>query len=355
MNDFFVRIKTQYEQNLPFVVYNKPNNKNVIGIFQENDYLYFAKDFTEVGFVMAPFDNEESTVLLPEKYSEVIITEFKKNKIEIIAVPVGEELPPEVKTAYEALVRKGIQEIEAGFFNKVVLSRKEIVMLPHFNLLQLVERLLNTHVAAFAYCWFHPKVGLWMGATPEQLLEAKKNKFKTVALAGTKKYIDTEEVVWENKEKEEQQFVTDFILNNIKIFTTEITISNTHTTRVGELLHLKTNIQGILNPYFSLKQVLEVLHPTPAVCGLPKLLAKDFILSNEGYDRTFYTGFIGELNKNFVLNKQYTDLYVNLRCMSIKGNQATLFAGGGINKGSIPEKEWMETVNKTMTMKGIID
>lgn len=356
MNDFFTKVKTQYEQNLPFVIYNKPNNKKIVGIFQKNDHLYFAKDFTEIGFIMAPFDNNSSAVLLPEKYSEIIVTNFKKNNIKPTTVSsINKEQDIEKKSAHEALISKGIKKIEAGFFNKVVLSRQEIATIPNFNLIILLEKLLNTHTSAFTYCWFHPKVGLWMGATPEQLLKAKSNNFKTVALAGTQKYYCTEQVVWGNKEKEEQQFVTDFILDNLKMFTTEISVSSPYTTRAGGLLHLKTDIQGILSPKFSLKQVLEVLHPTPAVCGLPKTIAKDFIIANEGYDRTFYSGFLGELNKNFVSNKQNTDLYVNLRCMTIQDNKATLYVGGGINKGSVVEKEWIETVNKTMTMKKIIN
>jgi isochorismate synthase len=72
--------------------------------------------------------------------------------------------------------------------------------------------------------------------------------------------------------------------------------------------------------------VISVLHPTPAVCGLPKQEAKDFILENEGYDRKYYTGFLGELNKE-AFNKETlkSDLYVNLRCMKIKDNQAHLY------------------------------
>ncbi|WP_306352658.1 isochorismate synthase [Flavobacterium sp. '19STA2R22 D10 B1'] len=355
MIDLYSKVITQYEQNLPFVIYNKPNNKKIIGIFQENDHLYYAKSFNEAGFIMAAFDSNTSPILIPADKSEVIIEKFKKNNSKLDKSSVEKTQNEGAKNAFEALVSKAIKDIEGGFFNKVVLSRKELVDIPDFDLIQLFEKLLNSYASAFTYCWFHPKVGLWMGATPEQLLKAKGDHFKTVALAGTQKYRDTEEVLWENKEKEEQQFVTDFILDNLKGVTTEILVSSPYTTRAGSLLHLKTDIRGTLNPSFSLKQVLDILHPTPAVCGLPKIIAKDFILEHEGYDRTFYTGFLGELNKCFGNGKNNTDLYVNLRCMSIKDSQATLFIGGGINKGSVPEKEWIETVNKSMIMKKIIN
>jgi isochorismate synthase len=78
--------------------------------------------------------------------------------------------------------------------------------------------------------------------------------------------------------------------------------------------------------------VISVLHPTPAVCGLPKQEAKDFILENEGTTE-YYTGFLGELNKEgFNKDTLKSDLYVNLRCMKIKDNQAHLYMGCGITK-----------------------
>jgi isochorismate synthase len=98
-----------------------------------------------------------------------------------------------------------------------------------------------------------------------------------------------------------------------------------------------------------LQQVIQLLHPTPAVCGFPKEQSKDFILENENYDRTFYTGFLGELNI-----ENQTDLFVNLRCMEIEDAKAHLFMGCGITKDSIPEKEWEESINKSATMKKIL-
>ena len=79
-----------------------------------------------------------------------------------------------------------------------------------------------------------------------------------------------------------------------------------------------------------------------------------FILKNEGYVRDFYTGFIGELNCDFTNLKRNTDLFVNLRCMNIEDDTANVFVGCGITKDSIPKKEYIESVNKSMTMKRIV-
>jgi isochorismate synthase len=94
---------------------------------------------------------------------------------------------------------------------------------------------------------------------------------------------------------------------------------------------------------------LKVLHPTPAVCGLPKEKAYRFIKENEGYDRNYYSGFVGMLNP---LGK--TDLYVNLRCLNYKVNELSLYAGSGLLSASELEDEWQETEKKLQTMKRLL-
>lgn len=353
MIDFFIKVKQQKALNLPFVIYSKPNKNKLIGLFQKNDHLYFVEDFTETGFVFAPFEGNQ-LILIPKDQSvkwESELTSIEEN--DAAEIPKTEN--KESQTHFESLVQKGIDAISKGIFDKVVLSRKEIVDLPDFDLVAVFTKLVQTYPTAFTYCWFHPKIGLWMGASPERLLKANKNKFFTTALAGTQPFRGSSDVVWETKEKEEQQFVTDFILENLKNLASEVTVSSPYSLKAGNLLHIKTEIEGILNENSTLQQLVSVLHPTPAVCGLPQGLAKDFIVENEDYDRDYYTGFLGELNKKgFTKQKLKTDLYVNLRCMQIKKQQAHLYVGCGITEGSVPEKEWKESVNKAMTMKRVL-
>jgi isochorismate synthase len=353
MINFFIKVKQQLVVNMPFVVYSKPNKKMLTGLFQKNDHLYFVDDFTETGFVFAPFEGDQM-ILIPEGESvkweaEVSFVEEK------VSSKISSTENKEAQAHFEMLVQKGIDAIVDGVFDKVVLSRKEIVDVPDFDLVTVFIKLVQTYPTAFTYCLFHPKIGLWMGASPERLLKANKNKFFTTSLAGTQPFVDTSEVVWETKEKEEQQFVTDYILENLKNLASEVTVSGPYTLKAGNLLHLKTEIEGIVNEKANLKQLVSVLHPTPAVCGLPQLAAKEFILKNEDYDRDYYTGFLGELNKKgFTRQKLKTDLYVNLRCMQIKNKHAHLYVGCGITEGSIPQKEWKESVNKSMTMKRVL-
>ena len=342
------KAKNQLVQNLPFVLYKKPKDSNIIGLFQKNDTVFSVNDFTEKGFVFASFDGSK-TFLIPENESEIVSAIFQKKEITILEK--NQDVPNEAaKNQFETLVAKGIQAIENNKFKKVVLSRKESLNLVDFDLITAFEKLVQLYPTAFVYCFYHPKIGTWLGATPEQLLKANDTQFQTIALAGTQKETGSNEVIWPKKEQEEQQFVTDYIVEKLKEVASEVLVSKPFSFKAGSIWHIKTDISGTLNSGSSLQKVIQLLHPTPAVCGFPKEQSKEFIIENENYNRNFYTGFLGELNI-----KNQTDLFVNLRCMEIDEAQAHLFMGCGITKDSIPEKEWEESKNKSATMKRILD
>jgi isochorismate synthase len=354
MKKILEKAKIQFRQNLPYVIYKKPDDNTIIGYFQKNDILFSVNDFTEKGFVFASFDGSR-TYLIPENESEIVSVILKNNKAVIFEKEYNSSNKTD-KSNFENVVSKGIQAIKNGEFKKVVLSRKETVFLDNFDLIDTFEKLTRLYSSTFVYCFFHPKVGIWLGATPEQLLKINSVIFETIALAGTQKVTDSEDVIWKNKEKEEQQFVTDYIVEKLSEVASDVLVSKPYSVRAGNIWHIKTEISGVLNSDFGLQKVIRLLHPTPAICGLPMEESKAFILENENYDRTFYTGFLGELN---IENK--TNLFVNLRCMEIEVTskpeitKANLFMGCGITKDSIPEKEWEESVNKSATMKKILD
>ena len=102
----------------------------------------------------------------------------------------------------------------------------------------------------------------------------------------------------------------------LKDLVKEMTISMPYAIKAGNLWHIKTDISAKLKPKQTLQPIIAALHPTPAVCGLPKQAAKDFITAFEGYDREYYSGFLGELNSDLAsLKSKQSDLFVNLRCM----------------------------------------
>ena len=95
--------------------------------------------------------------------------------------------------------------------------------------------------------------------------------------------------------------------------------------------------------------MLDLLHPTSAVCGMPQLPAKKFIEEHEGFDRQFFSGYLGPLNM-----EEETHLFVNLRCLRLNQGSATLFAGAGVTADSHPHKEWIETQLKFDTLLSVI-
>ena len=339
------RIERQLQDQLPFVVYRKPKQSEVKAIFQKDKILNRVLDFSETGFVFAPFDSKTPPVLIKEdeklsgQLAERQIADFINLKTNSVS---GRE-------SYIDLLERTIDEIESGAFRKVVLSR--FLMVDNATpIITLFKRIASRYKNAFCYLWYHPKVGLWLGATPEILLQTDNGVLTTMSLAGTMKYDGNEHPDWGRKELDEQVLVTDFIVSALQGKVAHLKKSELETIRAGELLHLRTKITGTLLSD-KLDKIISALHPTPAVCGFPKNETFNFILENEGYHRQFYAGYLGELNS--VKNKA-TILYVNLRCMQQIGDAMKIYVGGGVTKDSIPEKEWQETVNKSQTMLRVL-
>ena len=348
------KIERHYKEQLPFVVYNKPNTGRVCGMFQKDASLnLLVNRFDRQGFVFAPFDEQGQTVLIPTDLSEVLYDalEHKKKPTHVQHNP----LDIASEAMHKALVQKGVSAIKEGKFQKVVLSRKQSVTIKNVDLVNTYMKLLCTYPEAFVYVWFHPKIGLWFGASPETLLQLKENQFTTMSLASTQVYQEHVAPQWSQKEIDEQEFVTSYIVQKLSRFTKALHVSKTTTVRAGSLVHLKTDITGTLDAFKegALLSLINTLHPTPAVCGLPQSAAQVFIAENEQYDRSYYTGFLGEL----AVGKEGgsdAHFYVNLRCMELDNNSAYVYVGGGITKDSHPHEEWLETLAKSAIMLNIL-
>lgn len=351
MTDLFQKIQSQLQSGFPFAVYSKPGSNSVTGIFQNNSEGYYLTDFSQKGFAFAPFDGE-TVCFIPMDAADVLSATLINDGFTPFEV-IHPAIDPTAKTAFETLVAKSVGAIQSGAFEKLVLSRTEAVATGE-EITGIYSKLLYAYPMAFRYCFYHPNSGLWMGATPEQLLKVENKTLHTVALAGTQLYKEGEAAVWENKEKEEQQFVTTYIIASLQDYTTDVRKTEPYTFRAGNIVHIKTDISAELKNSNSLEEIIQTLHPTPAVCGLPKQEAKQFLLDNEGYDRQYYAGYLGELNMDFGKGQPKTDLFVNLRCMRVINKTAHLYIGCGITKDSNPEKEFMETVNKSMTMRRVL-
>lgn len=234
-----------------------------------------------------------------------------------------------------------------GDFQKLVLSRSiDVNRTDDVSPLELFLRACERYPRVMASLVFTPQSGLWLTATPEILLSGMNHEWHTMALAGTMPF--AERVSWGDKNIQEQRYVATYITRQLEQFTDDFREEGPYTTRAGHLAHLRSDFHFSLTDLTQVGELLHALHPTPAVCGLPKLEAFQFILDYEHDQRSYYSGFLGPL----FVNGQ-TNLFVTLRCMQIFENGYRLYAGGGLLKDSVEEQEWQETETKLDTMRNL--
>jgi isochorismate synthase len=264
------------------------------------------------------------------------------------------------KAHFQSRVQKAVQLMREPkpLFDKVVLSRtKKVELESGFDLWQTFGEAAGKYPNAFVSLVSSPLFGTWFCATPEILVsQDKQGIFRTIALAGTQAFqpnVRLCDVLWRQKEIEEQALVSRYIINCFKkIRLREYEEIGPRTAVAGNLMHLRTDfLVDTQEQHFPqlATVMLELLHPTSAVCGMPKQTAQAFIQQNEDYDRKLYSGYVGTVN-----DQQQTNLFVLLRCMELFEQQAYLYAGAGITADSEPEKEWHETEIKCQTLSSLL-
>ena len=247
-------------------------------------------------------------------------------------------------------------QLENDHFRKIVLARcADEKMDEKVEPMELFCRACEMYPRMFIALVETEKTGCWLTATPEILLDGKGNDWRTIALAGTMKLEgdqlngEGETLKWSTKNIQEQRIVSTYITECLEQFTGDFREEGPRTVRAANLVHLRSDFTFKLAQNDHLGDLLNTLHPTPAVCGLPKREAFQFIVKNEHTPRRYYSGFMGPLGT------EETHLYVSLRCMNIEGDTCHLFAGGGLLKDSTEEQEWAETEAKMETMRRILD
>jgi isochorismate synthase len=262
---------------------------------------------------------------------------------------------------YTALVRTGVAAIADKSVVKVVSSRAARRPLPAgFDPLVAFAKLSEKYPRAFVSLVSVPGVGTWLGASPEVLAEVTADgQFHTMALAGTQPLtpgLTPQAAIWRQKEIEEQALVARYIVSCFKqLRLREYQETGPRTVAAGQLLHLRTDFEVDLQntPQAATlgTDMLRLLHPTSAVGGMPKVPALAFLQQHEGYDRAYYSGFLGPVN---VAAPGISRLFVNLRCLQVRANEAILYAGTGLTVDSDPAREWQETEMKMQTVGAVL-
>lgn len=304
-----------------------------------------SEEEVEIDWKKAPSQHFESQF-------ENTASEFDFSKL-----PTAAHTQNTTQSDYIQIVDQAIDSIRKESFYKVVPSKIKIST--HQNDLNLPQAFIaacQQYPNAFVNLTYSAQSGLWFGASPETLIEEKKGEyFKTMALAGTQ--LKTEksisETSWTQKEIEEQAYVSRYIINCFKrIRLREFDEIGPKTIQAGNLLHLKTTfkVNTTITNFPELGSImLKLLHPTSAVCGMPKVPALEFLNKHEKHQRAYFSGYLGPVH----LENQ-SHLFVNLRCCQINNQSVTFYAGAGITEDSKAEKEWEETEMKCRVLSQIV-
>lgn len=325
------KLERLIQQKKPFVLFRKPNQIKV-ELWENQEKTTIRK------FSCNSFDNSTIIEFNDDEVVEILIDDLPK--IDLL-LPVSTQNEAISYNDYINLIAKTVDELKSNSdTQKIVISRIKELDKENINLSETFKNLHQYYPNAYVYLRYDVEEGCWIGASPELLLKEENQLIQTVSLAGTKAKEDD----WTDKEYHEQQVVTDYITTTLARFTNYVDVDGPFSVNAGFFEHLKSFISAQLMDKNKLYDVLKALHPTPAVGGMPKDLSKEFILNNEGYNRTFYAGFMGYETEN------ESEFFVNLRCAKIYQNKVKLYVGGGIMPDSIPENEWKETELKSKTI-----
>jgi isochorismate synthase len=359
---------------LPFVVYRLPNQKYfnfLIGseISKVNDEGLAS---IASGFLVSTYEGDQyfinNGISLNSNNQEISISATWPSNISLDSIgevneawkpcTIENDAPETNKEEYIQQVKDSIDEINNSDLLKVVPSRiKRVKLSETESLLDIFNNLCDAYSNAFVSLLSTPKLGTWIGATPETLIEVdNEGVFKTMSLAGTQKFTDEQPLhalPWTQKEIEEQAMVSRYIINRFKeIRLREFEEVGPRTVKAGNLVHLCSTftVDTEATDYADLgSTMLKLLHPTSAVCGMPKPLAKALIKKLEKHQRKLYSGYLGPVNM-----VEGSHIYVNLRCMEVLKSEGILYAGAGVTAYSVAEDEWWETELKCNTLLNII-
>jgi isochorismate synthase len=289
------------------------------------------------GFMLAPFLRTGSVLELKGSIvpaNELILQGF----FEHCVLQPGEAAQSVSGAGYIELVNHAKERIKSGSFEKVVLAGSHW-METRCESAQLFRMLLNHNPQAFVYA-FCLDGKLMIGASPETLLQRSGNLLETEALGGTRTH-----GVYTEKEWTEHRQIQDYISMILETGGYGFSMGEAYSKKAGRIEHLCTQFRIEQRTLQADLELAKALHPTSAICGLPYQPALNFIELSEGFNRGYYSGYLGPVRAS---GEFY--YFVNLRCAECYSNGLRLFAGAGINAMSVPEDEWEEINNKMQTI-----
>ena len=327
-------------------------------------------DFKMVEFHLPEwqFDLKNQELFLTRPIKGLVLEELIEEISGVLAEIETEELyerdKPVVKSKrdifpneWKKLVEEAVENLDQDF-KKVVLARQKLILFEsRAKRLYLIRRLKDEMDTYTIY--YDKGNSTFVSKTPEKLFSIKDSELTTNAIAGSIQRLDDQVqneahknfLLNDDKNLFEHKVVRDSIISDIAPFSQGLNYK-----KIPQLLenryiyHLYTPIQAMLKEDADEFSILKQIHPTPAVGGLPKEKASEYIKEREYGTRGLYAAPLGIIHEDIEC-----EFAVGLRSMLIAAKSATLFAGCGIVKGSDPEEEFMETEVKFTPMLNVLE
>lgn len=256
-------------------------------------------------------------------------------------------------------VAKAIETVKHNQVNKIVLAREIRLKLEHkAEISPMLEKLIDMQTNSYVFA-FEKEEDCFIGATPERLVSVEGDRLLSTCLAGTAPRGETEEednriaedLFSDSKNRAEHDYVVKMIRNSIQPSCSQVEIPKEPIVYpFKNLHHLYTPVYATLKPNYSILDIVEKLHPTPALGGEPKEASLSFIRQYELLDRGWYGAPIGWFD-----SQNNGEFAVAIRSGLMQGDEASLFAGGGIMKDSNPAEEYEETNIKFLPMLSVME
>ncbi|UOR11854.1 isochorismate synthase [Halobacillus amylolyticus] len=255
-------------------------------------------------------------------------------------------------------IKQATDDIKKGKLGKVVLARElRVKFNAPVELAAVVEELCETQSNSYVFA-FENGGDHFIGATPERLVRVEKQELISTCLAGTiprgkdeeEDHILGQRLLNDPKNRQEHDFVVQMIREAVEACCYNVEIPSAPVVYpLRNLQHLYTPVTATLENGYTLLDVVERLHPTPALGGMPQKQSVDYIRKNEALNRGWYAGPIGWFDGH-----NNGEFAVAIRSALIQGDEASLFAGCGVVEDSDPEAEYEETAVKLKPMLSVL-
>lgn len=346
-------------ERIPFVLYALPGESDCRFYaslpFADGSSPAFAESKSDCFFINF-FDNDESyTAGVRFDMTAQKLLDYRRASVipDFPGPEIRPRVSPTLRVSYHDAFSRVIPRLKSDG-GKVVLSRHRTILTYKFPI-RIAEEYFSLTDSTFRYLCYTPETGVWLGSTPELLLESgsEMGEVRTMALAGTRQADD--ETPWDDKNIYEQSIVTEFIAETLRGEGLDVRIDPLGECRFLNIKHLCNIISA--RGVGDVPALMAEMSPTPAVAGYPRDRALDEINTFETHRRYCYGGYVG------VRTGGEYHAYVNLRCCMMApvayadkyfGWLCNLYSGGGIVAGSREEEEWNETQAKTAALAGIM-